>query len=284
MLQAPRPWISGFATLVDPLPSTPGVLQRHPILTTNLISKIDQAISSRIPLILHYRRLGKREIQNIFKINIDRLQQVEKQQSDASGEQPLIVVESDILQFASDHCDAHPKGKGAWNGRQIRKAFGIAAALARADVTLQPPDFQPQLRYSHFKQVEKLMAEYVDFRQHILGKNDSQLALEKEERDDDYEIFRAVEEEEGAERSQRARFDYGGQARPPVFPASMARSRMAFIPQQGPQYMGLHMGVAGGANMGYVIPGQEASTASAQPMHQTGGSPWMNVGHHPRAV
>ncbi|ROT42241.1 hypothetical protein SODALDRAFT_318970 [Sodiomyces alkalinus F11] len=162
-------------------------------LTTNRIGKIDQAISSRIHLILHYKRLGKPEVLNVFRINIDRLRQAEKQQSEVSGQRPLLPVESDILQFAADHCDAHPKGKGAWNGRQIRNAFMIAAAMARDEAEQQPPEFQPQLRYWHFKQVEKLMGEYTRFRSRVLGKDDSQRALLNEERDDDYE------EEENAE-------------------------------------------------------------------------------------
>lgn len=156
-------------------------------LTTNRIGKIDQAISSRIHIMLHYRRLGKAEIEGVFRINIDRLRQAEEQQSTVSGDRPLLPVESDILQFASDHCDAHPKCRGAWNGRQIRNAFLIAAALARDEAEQQPPDFQPQLRYWHFKQVEKLMAEYAKLRARVLGKDDSKQALLNEERDDDYE-------------------------------------------------------------------------------------------------
>src|SRR4051794_35099600 len=49
-------------------------------LTTNRIGKIDPAISSRIHIILHYRRLGWVEIENIFRLNIKRLQEAEQQQ------------------------------------------------------------------------------------------------------------------------------------------------------------------------------------------------------------
>lgn len=156
-------------------------------LTTNRIGKIDQAISSRIHLILHYSRLGRREIESVFRINIERLKQAERQQAEASGQRPLVVVESDVLRFAADHCDAHPRGKGAWNGRQIRNAFVVAAALAREESEHQPDEVQPQLRYSHFKQVETVMGDFVEFRASVLGKDDAQLALLNEERDDDYQ-------------------------------------------------------------------------------------------------
>lgn len=124
----------------------------------------------------------------MFRINIDRLRQSEQQQAEASGERPLVVVESDVAQFVTDHCAKHPGGKGAWNGRQIRNAFVIAAGMAHDEAEQQEsPDFQPQLRYSHFKQVEKLFDEFVHFRMRVLGKDDAQQALLNEERDDDFD-------------------------------------------------------------------------------------------------
>ncbi|KAF5011743.1 hypothetical protein FDECE_2154 [Fusarium decemcellulare] len=141
-------------------------------LTTNRIGKIDQAISSRLHLILHYKRLKQPEIEK----------------AGANNEQPLVVVESDIFQLVSDHCAKHPAGKGAWNGRRIRNAFLIAAGMARDEAEQQEsPSFQPQLRGSHFRQVEKLFEEYVQFRMRVLGKDDAQQALLNEERDDDFD-------------------------------------------------------------------------------------------------
>lgn len=98
-------------------------------------------------------------------------------------------MEQDILKFAADHYNKYPKGKGAWNGRQIRNAFIIAASLARYEAEqpgLAGTDFQPQLRYSHFQEVEKLTDEYNRFRTHVLGGDDSRKAFLNEERDDDF--------------------------------------------------------------------------------------------------
>ncbi|KAI9150608.1 ATPase family AAA domain-containing protein [Paramyrothecium foliicola] len=183
-------------------------------LTTNRIGKIDQAISSRLHLILHYKRLKEPEIRNVFRINMDRLRLSEEQHAVASGTQPLVIVESDVLQFVADHCAKHPGGKGAWNGREIRNAFVIAIGIARDEAEQQnSANFQPQLRYSHFKQVEKLYDEYVQFRQRVLGKDDAERALLNEERDDDFDGLNEEDRKqtwspppvhEGSRRFQRA--------------------------------------------------------------------------------
>lgn len=157
-------------------------------LTTNRIGKLDSALTSRIHLILHYKRLGLAETDSIFRINIKRLQQAEQQHHEVSGEPPLFIMEKDILRFAADHYSKHPKGKGAWNGRQIRNAFIVAASVARYEAEQLGHDgCQPQLRYSHFQEVEKLTREYDRFRAHVLGGDDSHRARLNEERDDDYE-------------------------------------------------------------------------------------------------
>ncbi|KAI0145061.1 hypothetical protein GGR57DRAFT_481256 [Xylariaceae sp. FL1272] len=157
-------------------------------LTTNRIGKLDQAVSSRIHLILHYKRLGQDRTQKVFKSNIKRLQEIEEQEHDVTTDCPLFVVESDIMRFAEDHCRKHPNGKGAWNGRQIRNAFTMAASLARFEAdAINDKKYQPQLRYSHFEEVEKIMTEFDLFRANILGGDDARKARLNEERDDDYE-------------------------------------------------------------------------------------------------
>ncbi|KAK2841626.1 hypothetical protein FQN49_006069 [Arthroderma sp. PD_2] len=225
-------------------------------LTTNRIGKIDQAISSRIHLMLHYKRLGKAEIEGIFRINIDRLRQTEKQQNEAGAERVLVPVESDILRFAADHWNDHPKGIGAWNGRQIRNAFLIAAALARDEAEEEPPEFQPQLRYCHFKQVEKVMAEYARFRAHVIGKNDSQQALLNEERDDDYED--QVTEEE------RYRAGYTRQGLSPEARPEMMSFATSFQQHQNTRHAHAHVhGHSTTVPAGLQAAGRNASLSSA---------------------
>lgn len=169
-------------------------------LTTNRIGKLDPAMSSRIHLIFHYKRLGATEVETIFRTNIQRLRESEQQQHEVSGEPPLIVLEHDILKFAADHCAKHPKSKGAWNGRQIRNAFIVASSLARHEAVssgMTSMEFRPQLRYIHFEKVEKLIEDYNKFRAHVLGGDDSRKARLNEERDDDYQ-----DEEDAQDRAQ----------------------------------------------------------------------------------
>jgi len=153
-------------------------------------------------LILHYKRLQTSAIDEIFLANIKRLREAEKQQQEASGEPPIYIVERDVMRFAADHCRKHPRGKGAWNGRQIRNAFLMAASRARHEAMRagDEPGFQPQLRYSHFQGVEKLTEEYNRFRVQLQGGDDSRKALLNEERNDEFENDEEVEEAEEARR------------------------------------------------------------------------------------
>lgn len=147
-------------------------------------------------LILHYKRLGISETTNIFHANMKRLQKTEEQQHEVSGKPKLFILEQDILRFAADHYNKYPKGKGAWNGRQIRNAFMVAASLARYEAErpeLVGTGFQPQLRYSHFQKVERFSEQYDRFRAHVLGGDDSRKAFLNEERDDDYEEYEKQE-------------------------------------------------------------------------------------------
>ncbi|KAK0624114.1 hypothetical protein B0T14DRAFT_565416 [Immersiella caudata] len=155
-------------------------------LTTNRVGKVDQAISSRIHLILHYKRLGLSATQEIFAVNIRNLEEMERQESQTTGQPQLYIVKPEVLQFATDHYNKHPKGKGAWNGRQIRNAFLVAASLARYE-TAGMEGRQAQLCYRHFEEVEKITREYNQFRARVLGGDDSRKARLLEERDDDYE-------------------------------------------------------------------------------------------------
>ncbi|KAK7963483.1 hypothetical protein PG996_008826 [Apiospora saccharicola] len=174
-------------------------------LTTNRIGKLDQAIGSRIHLILHYKRLGLAQSLEIFRLNIQRLRESEEQQCRVSGEKAVFVMESAIMKFATDHYNKFPKGKGAWNGRQIRNAFLLATSLARDEAQrVNDADFQPQLRYEHFEAVEKMTREYDLFRAQVLGGDDARKARLLEERDDDFDVV----DEKVTEVSPRSR--YGG--------------------------------------------------------------------------
>ncbi|ROT43063.1 hypothetical protein SODALDRAFT_327228 [Sodiomyces alkalinus F11] len=155
-------------------------------LTTNRPGTLDEAVKSRVHVSLYYKPLGVRETENIFKMNIDRLEETEKILSDAGGDQPLYIFKDQILAFAREHYWRHQHGMGRWNGRQIRNAFLIAASLAHNDAE-EHPGAQKQLKASHFQLVEDATLNFDQFRAQVLGKVDGEIALEREERFDGFQ-------------------------------------------------------------------------------------------------
>ena len=154
-------------------------------------------------------------MENIFRTNIQQLQQIEHQHHEISGTPKLFIMEQDIMRFAAEHYNKYPKGKGGWNGRQIRNAFVVAASLARYEAEqpgLVGTGFQPQLRYSHFQEVEKLTEEYNQFRAHVLGFDDSQKAFLNLERDDNFGDYEDKEKQSDiVNRIEMARNYYANQ-------------------------------------------------------------------------
>ncbi|KAL6895142.1 hypothetical protein GGI43DRAFT_128540 [Trichoderma evansii] len=157
-------------------------------LTTNRPGVLDEAVKSRVHLNLHYNFLTEEQVVAIFKLNIQRLREIEDQASKAPGHTKLFIDETDIISFASDHWRNHTDGIGRWNGRQIRNAFLIAASLAHyeGDMGERPEGLQKQLTSKHFKKVEETTRRYDEYRVACLGDTDSYLAHDRYERDDDW--------------------------------------------------------------------------------------------------
>jgi len=158
-------------------------------LTTNRVGKLDAAVTSRIHLILHYKRLKGPEILNIFRLNIERLEQIEEQRHEMFKEPKLFILKEEILRFAEEHYHESERlrSRERWNGRQIRNAFLIATSLARYEVEKQGPGFQPQLRASHFREVEMMTREFDSFRRRLNMGDDAQAARRRGERDDSWD-------------------------------------------------------------------------------------------------
>jgi hypothetical protein len=158
-------------------------------LTINRAGVLDEAIKSRVHLTLEYKPLNEEQKVEIFKLNIQRLEEVEK--SRCSNDQrpieqrhrPLVIDDEDVLEFARNHWRNNAKhdGFGRWNERKIRNAFLIAASLAHYEAD-NKPKLQKQLKQSHFKKVEETTLEYDKFREDFFKKSDSELVREREER------------------------------------------------------------------------------------------------------
>ncbi|KAH9897195.1 hypothetical protein F4778DRAFT_783300 [Xylariomycetidae sp. FL2044] len=177
-------------------------------LTSNRPGVLDEALKSRVHVSLYYPPLDLKKTQEIFQLNLDRLELIEQRRSQnyygggASGEDNsnntnantnnnntkqdrLTIFREDIYNYAATHYHKHGLGLGYWNGRQIRNAFQIAAALARYD-SFRVPNSQPQLRASHFEKVAEGTYSYDFFRLRTLGKGDTDLARTNEHRDDTF--------------------------------------------------------------------------------------------------
>lgn len=158
-------------------------------LTTNRAGVLDEAVKSRVHLILGYDHLDDDQTVKIFEHNITKIKQIEKQRSEDSEHKPLAVNRPEVIQFAKEHCKKHPQGQGRWNGRQIRNAFLIAASLAHYgnDVEDEPqdpdePPLQKQLHKSHLEEVERTTLEYDKFRHSIYRRTDDEIAFHNQER------------------------------------------------------------------------------------------------------
>ncbi|CEN62690.1 hypothetical protein ASPCAL09322 [Aspergillus calidoustus] len=105
-------------------------------LTTNRVGTLDEAFKSRIHVSLYYPPLSEKQTLAIFKVNINRVREIEKEKEARNltkGRPPLFIDEWGILDFAKWHYRSH-KPHERWNGRQIRNAFQIAHSLAQFDM------------------------------------------------------------------------------------------------------------------------------------------------------
>ncbi|KAE8143698.1 hypothetical protein BDV38DRAFT_276780 [Aspergillus pseudotamarii] len=104
------------------------------LLTTNRGGTIDEAFKSRIHLSLYYPHLGRDQTIKIWRMNLNRLETAESEQSQANTKHVKLKVDRDSIErFAEKHYNMNKRGEGRWNGRQIRNAFLIASALARCE-------------------------------------------------------------------------------------------------------------------------------------------------------
>lgn len=159
-------------------------------LTTCRPAILDEGVKSRVHLNLCLKPLNLQQTIKIFETNLAHLKQTEQQlqASAPPGSYPLLrTFDKQILEFAEHHFNKTTQGTGRWNGRQIRNAFSIAAALARYDVLDTVEWDHPQLRAEHFKTVAALTEEYDQARIRVLRKSDSRMAWQNEERCDEEE-------------------------------------------------------------------------------------------------
>ncbi|PGH23026.1 hypothetical protein AJ80_02941 [Polytolypa hystricis UAMH7299] len=170
-------------------------------LTTNRVGTLDEAFKSRIHITLYYPALGELQAKAIFKVNINRLDEIAQMRSKITGEPKLWIAEEEIIRFAKKLYNRKSEDEDwvPWNGRQIRNAFQVASSLAYNEMHVEYANRQkkaqlgeieraeyptPVLNETHFEIVAKVTDDFDDYMREVKGKNDSMIAFLHGERAD----------------------------------------------------------------------------------------------------
>ncbi|KAL8731234.1 MAG: hypothetical protein Q9181_004362 [Wetmoreana brouardii] len=144
-------------------------------LTTNKVGHFDEAFKSRIHVSLYYPALDKRSTLKVWNMNLERL---------AKSKKGLQVEAKEIYEYAKRHYkELYKKGRTTWNGRQIKKAFQTAVALAEFDANKRQG--KAVLALEHFKVVAKASEDFDEYLCRVHGGNEADLAKRYMQRDDD---------------------------------------------------------------------------------------------------
>ncbi|KAI0854929.1 hypothetical protein F4860DRAFT_520354 [Xylaria cubensis] len=159
-------------------------------LTTNRVGTLDEAFKSRVHLSLYYPALGRLQIEQIMRMNLERLNMIEKRKAGSTSRSQLFIRKDQIFKFSVDHWDRHADndGEGRWNDRQIRNAVQIAASLALYDRKMDrdkgAEGIPPVLDEHHFEIVEQTMTLFEGYMNKTRGGSATFIAKRRSERDD----------------------------------------------------------------------------------------------------
>lgn len=147
-------------------------------MTTNRIGDFDEAFTSRIHISLYYPELNKQKTVDIFKLNLDLIQN--------RFERMKRVIEIDykgIERFAKMHYLWYFDSR--WNGRQIRNACQTALALAeyqaQKDSNSTGPDSKVpvKLTVNYFEIVRNAYLEFTKYLVDLYGASTARVAEER---------------------------------------------------------------------------------------------------------
>lgn len=162
------------------------------ILTTNRAEAFDEAILSRIPIVLYYPALDLAATLKLFEQHFKRLSEVGRVprgsnyygQSTISEDLEFEIDEKDIRKWVKA---AFKKAKnGWWNGRQIQ--YGFQSAVTLAEAARRPYDKKIKLTVKEFEQTDKINSANQE-RQKLFGQPQrsmkDKLSLQATDNDDD---------------------------------------------------------------------------------------------------
>lgn len=150
------------------------------------MGKLDEAFRSRVHISLYYPPLDKKTTLKIFAENMKL--------AEMRGKDGMVVKKDDISRFAKSHYKENDPQQ-RWNGRQIRNAFHIAAAMAedhaaeknrKAAEEGKPKEHTPVLKASYFRLVEDASTRFDDYLHEVHGMGKQDLAKQNSTRRDDW--------------------------------------------------------------------------------------------------
>lgn len=144
-------------------------------LTTNRVGTFDEAMLSRIHVVLHYADFEDSERQKIWTTSFRKL----------GEERPDVKVGPGVMDYALENQRVLNL---KWNGREIRNAFNTIVALAEFDAEKKrragAPKVQVSIERSHLVQVVKMSEEFKKYMKSTRGLDESALAKALKIRDD----------------------------------------------------------------------------------------------------
>lgn len=145
-------------------------------LTTNRVGTFDEAMLSRIHVVLHYPAFKDSERQKIWMTSFRKL----------SEERPDVKVGPGLMDYALENKAVLDL---QWNGREIRNAFNTIVALAEFDAEKRRragrAAAQITLERSHLMQVVTMSKEFKEYMKSTRGMDESGLARAKRLRNDE---------------------------------------------------------------------------------------------------
>lgn len=146
-------------------------------LTTNRIGTFDEAILSRIHVILHFPDLTDHERAKIWDTSFRKL----------ADERPNIKIDFSLYDLA--YRDENIK-RLKWNGREIRNAFNTMIALAEFDAHQNhrySKEGKVEVRREHLQEVAGMSGDFKRYMVSLRGLDTAGYAKGQGLRDDDFE-------------------------------------------------------------------------------------------------
>lgn len=149
-------------------------------LTTNRVGSFDEAILSRVHVVLHFPNLTDEDRKRIWDTSFRKLKR----------ERADIEVDFTVVNYAYN--DESIRGL-QWNGREIRNAFNTMVALAEYDAKENnrcSEDGKIEVRREHLQEVTRMSSTFKQYMQSLVGMDAATHVKSLGLRDDTFDVGR----------------------------------------------------------------------------------------------